>query len=65
MACSTWLINVRELKSFPCSTVETYHQLQYLNIFAESKYHKRGNCLPGTAAQANSSLSKKGDEILL
>lgn len=37
-----------------------HHQLQYLNIFAESNYLKRGNCLPCTAAHANSSLSKNG-----
>lgn len=43
-------LSMLELKSFLCSTAKTYHQLQYFNILAESKYLKRGNCPPGTAA---------------
>jgi len=48
------------VKILLCSTVGMYHKLQYLNIFAESNYLKKGNCMSGATAQAKSSLSKKG-----
>lgn len=53
------------VKMLLCSTVEMHLQLQYLNIFAESNYLKKGNCVPCATSLAKRSYSKKYGNLLI